>query len=295
MIVLGAERSGTSVVAEMVHKWGAYAGELEVVRRGDGQNPQGYWEYTPIWDFLVELGEFAVGVSWWDVSFQDRVREKACIPRYRDKAQGLIADMEKAEKPWVWKDPALSFFLPFWQAIWGDAAYIITVRNPYDTALSWQKFVMPPRLGCSVSIIPGNLLRWQHIMLLILEHTEGVQRRIFMPYEGVVLEPRDQAGRLLRFLNRDCEMAPEGDVGVETLAGAVSPELWHNRSLIPFSKLQEATDEQKALYELLRARVADPLERFDAREYPMPPGWRELVKRDEALVRASLEGRCSTR
>ena len=116
-----------------------------------------------------------------------------------------------------------------------------------------------------------------------------------MPYEGVVLEPRDQAGRLLRFLNRDCEMAPEGDVGVETLAGAVSPELWHNRSLIPFSKVQEATDEQKALYELLRSKVADPLERFDAREYPMPPGWRELVKRDEALVRASLEGRCSTR
>ena len=26
IIVLGVERSGTSVVAEMVHRWGAYAG-----------------------------------------------------------------------------------------------------------------------------------------------------------------------------------------------------------------------------------------------------------------------------
>jgi len=54
--VLGAERSGTSVVAEMVHRGGAYAGESEKVSTVDEYNPQGYWEYKPVWDFLVELG-----------------------------------------------------------------------------------------------------------------------------------------------------------------------------------------------------------------------------------------------
>jgi len=29
IIVLGVERSGTSVVAEMIHRWGAYAGDQE--------------------------------------------------------------------------------------------------------------------------------------------------------------------------------------------------------------------------------------------------------------------------
>ena len=80
IVVLGAERSGTSMVAEMVRHWGAYAGEPENLRKGDEHNPRGYWEYTPVWDFLVELGDFAEGASWWDMSFQDRVKAKAEIP-----------------------------------------------------------------------------------------------------------------------------------------------------------------------------------------------------------------------
>ena len=40
----------------MVHRWGAYAGESEKVSKADEHNPQGHWEYKPVWDFLVELG-----------------------------------------------------------------------------------------------------------------------------------------------------------------------------------------------------------------------------------------------
>ena len=106
MIVLGAERSGTSVVAEMIHRWGAFAGESEMLTQADERNPQGYWEHKPIWDFLVELGDFAKGVSWWDRSFQERAAEKLLIPQYRDRALELVAGMEEEGGPWVWKDPA---------------------------------------------------------------------------------------------------------------------------------------------------------------------------------------------
>ena len=34
IIVLGAERSGTSVVVEMVYRWGAYAGPSEKLQHG---------------------------------------------------------------------------------------------------------------------------------------------------------------------------------------------------------------------------------------------------------------------
>lgn len=57
IIVLGAERSGTSVLAEMIHRWGAYAGAPDHTRLGDPQNPRGYWEYEPIWRMLVEIGD----------------------------------------------------------------------------------------------------------------------------------------------------------------------------------------------------------------------------------------------
>ena len=35
IIVVGAERSGTSVVAEMVYRWGAYAGPSEKLHKAD--------------------------------------------------------------------------------------------------------------------------------------------------------------------------------------------------------------------------------------------------------------------
>jgi len=284
IIVLGVERSGTSVVAEMVHRWGAYPGESEKVRKGDEHNPQGYWEYTPIWDFLVELGDFAEGVSWWDVSFQERVKKKLCVPQHRDKAMELIAVMEKEGKPWVWKDPALSFFLPFWKEIWGDAAYIIMVRNPYDIALSWQKFVIPSGMEGSVNLIAGNLLRWQYMTLLILEHTEEDEKKIFIPYEGLVQEPWEQAKRLYEFLNWNCEVKVSDDTRIKAMAEAVNPKLWRNRSQIPFSQAYEATNEQKALYQFLERKVKEPLRKFEITKYPMPPGWREFVKNNEALI-----------
>jgi len=286
IIVLGAERSGTSVVAEMVHRWGAYAGESGKLRTSDEHNPQGYWEYRPVWDFLVELGDFAEGISWWDDSFQERVKDKLLVRQYREKALELVAAMEKEGKPWVWKDPALSFFLPFWKEIWGDAAYVIAVRNPYDTALSWQKFTLPSKLESSVSLIAGNLLRWQYIMLLILEHTDKAESKTFIPFEGLMRKPRTQAARLHEFLNWTCEARIADDRRVEVMAQAVNPRLWHNQSQMPFSQVHEATNEQKALYELLERKAEDPLSKFEVTKYPMYPGWREAVKNEEALRRA---------
>ena len=77
IIVLGAERSGTSVVAEMVRRWGAYSGDAEKLRKGDEQqSAKGYMEYPPIWDVLAKLGDFAEGVSYWDASFEERIKSK---------------------------------------------------------------------------------------------------------------------------------------------------------------------------------------------------------------------------
>ena len=70
IIVLGVERSGTSVVAEMLHRWGAYAGPPEKLHKADAHAPRGYWEFLPLWDLLAELGDFDTGATWWDKDFQ---------------------------------------------------------------------------------------------------------------------------------------------------------------------------------------------------------------------------------
>src|SRR5262249_17511133 len=66
IIVLGAERSGTSAWAELIYRWGGYAGGGDELAEPDGLNPHGRWEYGPLWDLLALVGDFAAGVSWWE-------------------------------------------------------------------------------------------------------------------------------------------------------------------------------------------------------------------------------------
>ncbi len=285
IIILGVERSGTSVVAEMLHRWGAYAGPSEKLHKADAHAPRGYWEYLPLWDLLAELGGFDTGATWWDCDFQQRMENKATAPVYRKKATELMAEMHNGG-PWFWKDPALSHFLPFWKRIWDDAIYIITVRNPFDTAVSWQKFIMPSNMKGTISFVAMNLLRWQHIMTLILQHTEDAQHKLFFGYEDIIRNPRVQAERLADFLNSKFGNRASP---IQEVVDVVEPQLWRNDCGIPFEQVAEATVEQKALYAFARRKIDDPFERFDAAKYPLPPGYLEFLNIQEALLKVCRE------
>jgi hypothetical protein len=286
IIVLGAERSGTSVVTDMIHRWGAYAGEPEQLTAANEHNPQGQWEYNPLWDFLAELGDFAQGATWWDPAFEERIMAKLQRQEFRDKALALIAAMERERRPWVWKDPALCHFLPFWKPLWGDVAYVITVRHPYDVARSWQRYAVPAHLQASVNPLACNLLRWQHMMLMVLRATNDVASKIFVEYEALVQEPLAQARRLAAFLDEHCGGMPSAAQSTRAMAQRVDPASWHHRSDRPLSEIAEATTAQKRLYEFVRSKVWKP-EKVFVNEYPMPPGWWEFVHNEEAVIRGT--------
>ena len=285
IIVLGVERSGTSVVAEMVHRWGAYAGPSDTLHKADAHAPRGYWEFLPLWDLLAELGDFDTGATWWDHDFHQRMEKKADDPAFRKKAVELMTEMSKGG-PWFWKDPALSHFLPFWKQIWGDAIYIITVRHPFDAAVSWQKFIMPSNVKVHISFVAMNLLRWQHMMTQILQHTEDAQHRLFLGYEDIVRQPHAQVERLACFLHSKFgkQISP-----IQAMVDAVEPQLWRNKCSIPFEQVVEATSEQKALYAFARQKIDNPFEPFDVAQYPLPPGYLEFLNIQEALLKAYRE------
>ena len=282
IIVLGAERSGTSVIAEMIYRWGAYAGEPEKLHAADEHAPRGYWEYLPLWDLLAELGEFASGATWWDPNFQERIKDKALVPKYEKKALKLLGEMRNGGRPWFWKDPALCHFLPFWKQLWGNPLYVVTIRNPFDTTVSWHRFLIPTQLEGHVSFIPMNLLRWQHMMMQILEHTKRATHRLFVAYEEVIRKPRDQVQRLSGFLN-----SRSGDrvSRLNEMVDVVSPKLCHHNCDTPFQSLPEATCEQKALYAFVQSMIDNLREPFDKTAYPMPPGYLEFLKIQDALLR----------
>jgi hypothetical protein len=276
LIVLGVERSGTSLVAEMVYRWGAYGGGFEDLTRVDECNPQGYWEYKPVARFHAELFN-AVEFSPWNPSFKQRIKEMAYEPQYRRKALELIAGMQRENGAWFWKDPKLIFFLPFWQEIWDDPVYLITVRNPYDTALSWQKFILPAELHGQVRIIAANLLHWQYMMFLVLEHTSATRKKMFVSYEELIRDPLKGAAQISDFLNLECGVEQPDDRKIDAMAQTVNPKLWRFRNEVPFSQVSEATDDQKAQYEFIRKIIRNPSEPFDPGKYRMYPGWQEYM------------------
>ena len=163
---------------------------------------------------------------------------------------------------------------------------LLPIRNPFDTAVSWQKFIMRSNLKVRVSFIAMNLLRWQHMMTQILQHTEDAQHRLFLGYEDIVRNPRVQAEKLADFL--DSKFDKHISL-IQTMADVVEPQLWRNDCGIPFEQAPEATTEQKALYAFTRRKIDNPFEPFDATKYPLPPGYLEFLNIQEVLLKACHE------
>src|SRR4051794_39339462 len=95
IFVLGIERTGTSLVADLIHRWGAYPGEPDFLGTPDEFNPQGYFEYAPLEELLQDLVA-STGVTMWDPRFPDLLRQQAADPALSARALQLIGQMEKA-------------------------------------------------------------------------------------------------------------------------------------------------------------------------------------------------------
>ena len=291
IIIVGMERSGTSIVANLVHRWGAYGGNPDQLSEGNEGNLHGYWEHELLSEFTRLLSR-ADGIPdfWghhfgdlWHPDFVERITAKAADPQWRDLAAGLISMMGDQGRIWFFKEPYTSLFLPFWKKIWGSATYVITVRNPYDSAVSWHKFTIPEDARSRINTVAANLLRWQVMMLSVLENTQDSDSTIFVPYEDLVSKPREQCRRLCDFLSDEYSLERFDDDQLEYVAGAVDQMSWRNRSSAPFADVSIATEAQKSLYDFLLQKVANPNLPFDAAQYPIYPGWREYLANVDTL------------
>lgn len=276
------ERSGTSLVAQLVHRWGAYAGKnVWRLKTGDQRNPQGYWEdhllSAFIYDELTVEGPERAALN---PHYEAALKSKAGDPHYRRKAERLISHMSQSSDVWFWKEPLLSLQLGFWKYVWGDATYVVTVRNPYDSAVSIQKFTGfgdHPYLVGRFEFIASNLMRWQFYMLSILRHIDASPRKIFICYEDLMNDPRAGCAKLCEFL--DGETGRSGGVAsrVENMTRAVNTAYWRNRSPVSLSDVDEASEAQRRLYGLLLKKVADPESVFRPQDHLLPPGWRAHI------------------
>jgi hypothetical protein len=270
-------RGGTSLVGDLIHRWGAYAGNESKLLLADENNQQGYWEYIPLINFNDSLLN-SVGSTWLvppGTEAEELLRFRAAEAAYKHPAEQLVQEMHAGGEPWFWKDPRLTVLLPFWKRIWGEAINVIAVRHPLEIAMSVRKRDHVP--------LSASLLIWQQYMLQCLRHTEDSRHRIFIKYENLLQSPLAECARLDAFLNRSCARESSDPKVLDRMMTAVKAGLRHNRSRVPFSEEPQATAQQKILDQILTERAADRAGPFEQARIALYPGWKEYLQTFAAL------------
>ncbi len=288
IIVLGTMRSGTSLVAELIRLWGAYAGLQSNLWKSDINDPRGYgyMEYIPLQDLNDEL-----------LDHNDRtppsieaMAARASEPEFKEKAQGLIRDMDQQAgknqaRAWVWKDARLPFTLPFWVNFWENAVYVVTIRHPAEIALSSAK---TEDFNSDNLPYSAAFLYWQYCMLNIISFTQNNPSKIFVEYDQLIEHPNEECARLCRFLDEHTGQEP---ASASQRIAAMTPQIAKNERHHHYEKslaeMGQAAREQRALYNFLRVKTIYPDEPFVKDDFALYPGWKEYLQSLDMLITLS--------
>ena len=148
IIVLGMHRSGTSLVAGLLHRIGVSMGTR--LLPADQFNPGGYFEDE---DFLwINKGILEnAGGMWYDPPSLEKVQKSQ--KKFLKALKTTIASKRAyaGTRAWGWKDPRNCLTCwTFWEFV-PDARYIVVIRNPdsicksllkaYGNKTNWKKLV----------------------------------------------------------------------------------------------------------------------------------------------------------
>ncbi|MEO5887787.1 MAG: sulfotransferase [Anaerolineales bacterium] len=289
IIVLGVMRSGTSLTAELVRLWGACAGSHDDLWSSDAGDARGYgyMEYIPLQNLNNQLLDDNDRVP----PTLESLDQKTSNQKYRSQARELLKDMDhmaqKKKAPgWVWKDARLPLTLPFWNSLWRDVIYVITIRHPAEIALSLAKAAEIDQDDIPYS---AGFIYWQYCMLQILSFTQDNPRKIFIAYDQLINNPQHACTRLCDFLDENCETSSQDS---HKRLGAMLPRVAKNQQHQEYGRslaeMTQATREQRALYDFLRVKIQYPNEAYNRDDFALYAGWREYLESVDMLM--TLQG-----
>jgi hypothetical protein len=129
-------RSGTSMIASLLHACGLDLGPKRDFLPPDSNNTEGFWEsrsFLRLNDAILR----ELGGSWDHPPQRDAAgwENEPSLHLLRKKASELVRRFEGRE-PWGWKDPRNCLTLPLWQKLVPAMKVLICVRNPLAVAES---------------------------------------------------------------------------------------------------------------------------------------------------------------
>jgi hypothetical protein len=188
--VIGMHRSGTSLVAQLLHAMGCYAGEEHQLTPPDVFNPTGYWEHRDVWALDEEILA-AVDATWLEPERAGLARLTGAARRAFVEQAVTIAHVLDEHGSWMIKDPRMALLFPIWREALDRPVCVLAWREPHAVARSLAR-----RDGLPLAV---GLALWEEYSRAMLASTAGLPR-VLVSYEELIADPIECVARLHRDL-----------------------------------------------------------------------------------------------
>ncbi len=246
----GMHRSGTSLLAKILHDAGMYLGDEEQLMAPAEDNPEGFWEHVDFvelndkllsrlqggWDFVPELPE-----GWLNDESLDGLKAEA---------RQLIAEFA-AYSFWGWKDPRNTLTFDFWKALIPELKFILAVRHPLEVARSLQKR--------NFFSLMNGLHLWEKYNAMWKDRLDDPDVFV-IHYHALLNRPDQEVQRLLQWLKID--LTPEH---LDEIKQNIKGDLKHQSDHSVPEEVKERFDELLPLYHTLCRKAG-----FDPEEEATP-------------------------
>lgn len=138
VVVLGMHRSGTSLLAGILHRLGVNMGER--FREADEHNPDGYFEDLD-WRDLNKLLLAETGGTWYQPPDLESIMTLSENGYLCQEVRNLVEHKLDANgtRLWGFKDPRTCLTIPFLHPFLPNPAYVTIDRNVSDIVLSLMR------------------------------------------------------------------------------------------------------------------------------------------------------------
>ncbi|MBN2369755.1 MAG: glycosyltransferase [Vicinamibacteria bacterium] len=187
--IAGMHRSGTSMVARLLHSFGLDLGPAAELRAGAPDNEHGFWEDRRFVEINTEILD-RLGGGWDAPPHMEAGWEtRPDLAGLRERAASLVAS-RSLQETWGFKDPRSSLTLPFWKTLIPNLKVIVCLRHPLEVQASLSK------RGHSSKAL--GLRLWKEYATRILAATAPSQR-VITSYDVFFENPVPELKRLCDF------------------------------------------------------------------------------------------------
>ncbi len=221
-IITGMHRSGTSALSRICNIAGFELGD-NLIPPAAGDNDLGFWEDS----FAVNLNESllesfeSAHLSLKELPEDFEIYEKS--KTYLDNAKNFLNSFTANKKLPAIKDPRFSRVLPLWllatKELGISSKIIISVRNPYEVAMSLNK-----RNGISIE---HGIALWMQYNFKAEEHSRNLQR-VIVSYNQTMSDCFSVLNLISTKLGLEFNLADNSIK--DEIKNFIRPELYRNQS-----------------------------------------------------------------